>query len=390
MYESPFVTISKCIITGNTNLYGDAGGIACYDSTVKIEDCIITGNTASISGGAIRFVTTSGIVNNSIITGNTAYGGGGFAFDDSSPTVANCVIAGNTANSRGGGILCYNSNPLITNCLVAGNAATNFGGGIYTEVLATPSIVNCTIVSNRVFDGYGGGIYCTYDTSVVIDNSIVRSNNAINGPEIALTLGGFPYTPLTLTVSYSNIAGGQGGIFEDTGCVNAGCVIDWMDGNIDVDPCFADLGYWDTNSTPGDATDDVWVDGNFHLMTGSLCIDAGDNTAVPVDTNDLDNDGNTVEPIPFDLNGFARFIDDLCTADTGNGTPPVVDMGAYEFLRSDIDSSGGVNFVDFAYFAPYWLDIACGVCGGADLTCDGDVNWEDLNEFTDNWLEGSW
>ena len=32
-----------------------------------------------------------------------------------------------------------------------------------------------------------------------------------------------------------------------------------------------------------------------------------------------------------DLDGSPRFIDDPMTPDTGNGTPPIVDMGAYEF-----------------------------------------------------------
>ena len=59
-----------------------------------------------------------------------------------------------------------------------------------------------------------------------------------------------------------------------------------------------------------------------------------------------------------------------------------------EFLRSGIDSSGGVNFVDFAWFAPYWLETSCGTCSGADLTCDGNVDWDDLGEFCNNWLVG--
>ena len=62
------------------------------------------------------------------------------------------------------------------------------------------------------------------------------------------------------------------------------------------------------------------------------CIDAGDNTAVPPDTADLDGDGNTTEPIPLDLDGNLRFVDCPDIPDTGNGTPPIVDMGAYEAI----------------------------------------------------------
>ncbi len=35
--------------------------------------------------------------------------------------------------------------------------------------------------------------------------------------------------------------------------------------------------------------------------------------------------------ITTDLDGNPRFVDDPATDDTGNGEPPIVDMGAYEF-----------------------------------------------------------
>lgn len=128
---------------------------------------------------------------------------------------------------------------------------------------------------------------------------------------------------------------------------------------------------------------------NYRLSRDSLCIDAGSNAAVAADIADLDGNTNTVEPIPFDLDGFPRFIDD-CAPDTGSGTPPVVDMGAYEFLRSDIISDGNVNFLDFCWFALHWPDIACGTCSGADLTCDGNVDFDDLKLLAQNWLAGKW
>jgi hypothetical protein len=163
----------------------------------------------------------------------------------------------------------------------------------------------------------------------------------------------------------------------------------WGPGNIDADPCFVEPGYWDANGTPGDANDDFWVDGNYRLLSNSPCIDAGDNNSVPPDYADLDGDDDTNEPTPFDLDGFPRFIDELCTTDTGKGTPPIVDMGAYEFLSSDINHNGAVNFTDFAPFALRWLQSGCGGCWGADLTCDGQVNLADLREFAEWWLAGT-
>jgi hypothetical protein len=71
---------------------------------------------------------------------------------------------------------------------------------------------------------------------------------------------------------------------------------------------------------------------DYHLRLGSPCIDAGDNNAVPPDTADLDGDGNTTELTPWDLDSHPRFIDEPNTIDTGNGTAPIVDMGAHEYI----------------------------------------------------------
>jgi len=58
--------------------------------------------------------------------------------------------------------------------------------------------------------------------------------------------------------------------------------------------------------------------GDYHLQSCSPCIDAGDSNAVPAG-------------ITTDLDGSLRFFDDPNTDDTGTGTEPIVDMGAYEY-----------------------------------------------------------
>jgi hypothetical protein len=48
-----------------------------------------------------------------------------------------------------------------------------------------------------------------------------------------------------------------------------------------------------------------------------------------------------------------------------------------------------VDFADFAALAYHWLIEDCGNCDGAVLTCDGNVNTDDLNEWTNYLLAGA-
>jgi len=132
----------------------------------------------------------------------------------------------------------------------------------------------------------------------------------------------------------------------------------------------------------GDANDDY---GNLRLAAGSPCIDKGDNNSVPADTADLDNDANTVEQTPLDIDLHSRFVD----GDPNSAV--VVDMGAYEFswvFAGDFDGDADVDFADFAILAASWLqnnpalDIAPPPAG------DGIVDLKDFAVLFDNWLAG--
>ncbi len=87
-------------------------------------------------------------------------------------------------------------------------------------------------------------------------------------------------------------------------------------GNIDADPQFV------RNPDPGN--NDY---GDLRLQLTSPAIDAGDNTALPTDTFDLDGDGDTTETLSLNLNGYPRCVD---IPDVGGGPEPIVDMGACE------------------------------------------------------------
>src|SRR5690606_27511446 len=91
--------------------------------------------------------------------------------------------------------------------------------------------------------------------------------------------------------------------------------------NFGFDPAFQDM--YGIDGVLGTEDD------NLRLEPHSPYIDAGDNSWIPMDVGDLDNDLITNEPLPVDLDGMPRFIDSVQVTDTGNGTAPLVDLGAY-------------------------------------------------------------
>jgi len=221
-----------------------------------------------------------------IYNGN-AYNGGGILCG-SSPTIRNCTFIGNSAEWGGGISSCGDSTPIIINCTFSGNSADDGGACSFEGGLAT--LINCTFSENGPFYVF----FVNGDLELV--NCILWDNCAWE--EISIY-----GSPSDVSISYSNIKGGRYNIFPFDD-------LNWGDGNIDTDPLFSDA----------DGPDNVagTEDDNLRLLPGSPCIDAGDNYAVP-------------EGITKDLDGNLRFFDDPNTADTGNGIPPIVDMGAYEF-----------------------------------------------------------
>ena len=152
-------------------------------------------------------------------------------------------------------------------------------------------MTNCTLNGNAASVN-GGALYNAISSPMTLANCIVWGNGTS-------ALYGSP------TATYSCI---EGALWPGIG-------------NINADPRFA---------AAGDA----------HLLSTSPCIDAGNNGAVPAG-------------VSTDLDGRPRFVDVPGIPDSGNGTPPIVDMGAYECagtVRPDFDQDGDVDLVDFSFF----------------------------------------
>ena len=273
------------ITNGSTSENG--GGIRIgSSSSPTIANCIITDNEAFAGGGiscgdsSEPFITNSIIQNNSVTGDNDQSNGGGIhASPAASPTITNCIIKNNTSDWNGGG-LAFNTadEPLIVNCIFSNNTAAVNGGAI-TFKNSAPIITNCTF-SNNIASSPGGAIACSNPLpGTAVANSILWGDHPA---EITCDAN-------TISVTYSDIQG------EPT----------WPGiGNINTDPKFVDQ-----------------ANGDFHLLNDSPCIDAGDNSALALQQ-------------ATDIDGDDRKIDNPAVADTGNGTPPIVDMGADEYFLS--------------------------------------------------------
>jgi hypothetical protein len=394
-----FGTMSGNTIADNSVNGGSGGGIYCDGGIPTIRNNTISRNTASgyeySGGGGICLYSSSATISGNTISSNSASGiggsgpiyGGGIACVDysgsPSPAISSNTISDNVATGSyalGGGIYSEASTQVITNCTITSNSVTassgSNGGGIRGTSL---SLANCTVLGNSAVGkpGTGGGVSCANLTAA---NSTFQGNTASYGSAINLDTG--PSSGPAATVTNCTIAGnkGTGAIFcngrpvtitntiiafNSSGFYRAGgsgatilrynCVYGnpaynyngvtdptGTSGNISADPLFVAAdpgadGIWGT-------ADDTF--GDLHLLPGSPCIDAGNNADVPADSADLDGDSDATEPLPFDLAGASRFADDPYAPDTGAGTAPIVDMGAYEHRCGDTNGDGYVDVVD--------------------------------------------
>ncbi|HNT74341.1 MAG TPA: Ig-like domain-containing protein, partial [Anaerolineae bacterium] len=309
------------------------GGIHNSNSDPTLRNVIITNNFAEDGGGMYSRDGNPQLIN-VIFVSNTAlyFGGGMINWWSGRPELINTVFSGNSA-ARGGGMSnAYNVTSTLTGVIFYNNQASSWGGGLDNfESLAT--LVNVTFYGNSAGES-GGGIYNDSNSQSLVSNSILWGNTAPTGAQVY-------HESSASTIAYSDI---EGGCPAGATCSNI----------IDSDPQFVDA-----------------ANGDLHLGLSSLALDAGDNTAVPTDTLDLDNDGDIVEPLPYDLDGGPRLFDSLAP-DTGNGAPPLVDMGAYESTRTPIyvdkDAAGANN-------GSSWADAYTDLQSGLAAAAAGDELW---------------
>jgi hypothetical protein len=278
---------SSLSITGNSENAYHVLITEGLTSATQIEGFLITGGHADDSDSGTISYSGKSIYKNS---------GGGMHNSSSSPSIVNTVFSGNSA-TNGGGMFNSASSPSMVNTVFSGNSAAN-GGGIRNNYFSSPSIVNTVFSGNSATKG--GGIRNSSSSTSTISNSVFYGN----GSDIANSSSSGATGEHNFSENYSG-----------TGFTALG-----------ADP------FHDSSNPKG--SDGEWFtdDDGLQPSSTSPLIDAGNTTKLPLDTADLDGDGDTSEAIPFDIIGRTRVLDTS------------VDVGAYEFDSTvtlsvkDIDS----------------------------------------------------
>jgi len=257
---------TKWVDPGNPGwTWRGGGGIFTFGSSPTIQFNIIKNNSVT---------NTTGV--------NGAQGGGSLSFAGN-PRIKNNIIMENEARYGAGIVIDYSGGIVKNNIIWKNFGGQSYGGGgIWTLGNGSSPIIieNNHIIENSVtgsgnYGGKGGGIFVWMGT-LTARNNIIWGNTQSQGGPIAELDGG------NANLTYSNVEGGFSG-----------------NGNINVNPAFADS--------------------NYYLSPTSPCIDAGDSSSV---YNDPEDSNKT---------GFAQWPS----------------LGA---TRNDIGAYGGYNCNFFPFF----------------------------------------
>ena len=299
---------TNSVLAGFTIAHAYDGGIYCSRSSPTINNCVLSSNYGSRGGGMSNY-KGSPTITNCIFKWNSSNQGGGMDNYVSNPTITNCIFSTNTATYIGGGIFNHESSPVLTNCIFSNNVAGQLGGGIHNWYHSKPFLVNC-IFNGNLAEG-GGAICSTRYSYPTLTNCILWGNEAIQGDNICLASYHWTGTYTAgISVNYSDVEGGESAVY-----IEEGCALTWGEGNIDADPCFVRPVPQPPPPTPAtriyvsymsNIEEYIWTEIDYHLLSDSPCIDAGDPNYI-------------TEPNEMDLDGKPRII---------RGR---IDMGVYEY-----------------------------------------------------------
>ncbi|MHC4499654.1 MAG: choice-of-anchor Q domain-containing protein, partial [Planctomycetota bacterium] len=359
-------SLTYCTFRDNSAQHS-GGGISNTGDFTSMTNCVFSNNTTKYRGGGISSLSNSDMVlTNSIFTGNSAKMGGGVYNDQVLDAILlNCAFTGNRAGEYGGAMYNEESTTWLVNSTYSQNWSAMEGGGIWWDRLHPSSpeppppppppgpppppppgppppppppgprgVITGNAIEENMAISDSGASYI----DPMITNCIFWENQDSSGKDMSAQISVDPNeTPFIM--SYN--------------CIRGWTLSLYPRGNMNADPAFVELGYWADPNDPNIIREPnnpnvVWIDGDYHLLPFSPCIDAG-------------NPDYIAEPDETDLDGEPRVI---------NGQ---IDMGAYEYpgprqtqrLYVDDDAIGANNGSSWDD-AFNWLQDALAVAGRGD------------------------
>ena len=342
--------------TNVTTLSGDIGTLGDNsDNSNTVVTAVLVDSGAVLDGFTIA--DGNGGSGNSPAPPGT---GAGLRFFIAYAQISNCTFVANNADSNGGlggAIAAYGGGGTISDCLITGNSAPT-GGGVYTQSVRSFSMWRSTFVNNtaygsavyarggrplfdscRMHDNHGGfpTVFLFYITGNDPNAPVFRNceiigtdpNNTVmsqsSGTFLNCTIVGPSST--AMDGSALRVQNSPGAYYPQVNVINA---ILWGNANPNLNYYNDGGGTFANNlylSDPQFVIDPV--SGQHRIGANSPAIDAGDNPSAAA--------------LQTDLEGMPRRLDDPNTPDTGNGTAPIVDIGAYEFYPVNVSVPSDVG-----------------------------------------------
>lgn len=293
-------------ITNVTTIDGDNTGGAAVVTVAAETGPTLDGFriTRGAAGGVYVGVGSAPVIrNNTIIDNSASLGAGIYCADQSNPQIYDNIIQSNRATSgRGGGIYCVNCSALIYNNTVRANVAYN-GGGIYALALPpSPDAVveDFPVIINNVISGntgilYGGGILVKNSSHTIANNTVVANNAGLEGGGMFIERAADIAQANILLVGNNIIAFNGSGIYVSGDAEMLWILTNCVYGNLmyDYSPLLEDLPdlYPEGDFAGNISADPLFVDrdaGNYRIVEGSPCRDAGLNSMVSPGDKDMD------------------------------------------------------------------------------------------------------
>jgi hypothetical protein len=189
---------------------------------------------------------------------------------------------------------------------------------------------NCSFWANSATEE-GGGVGCFNGASATVTNSIFLGNTAAKGNEVFLE-----ESPTEFSVTYSNVAGGQAGVY-----VQGGSTLNWGEGNTDADPLLVDP-----------------ANGDYHLKSQAGRWNPNSESWVQDDvTSPYIDAGDPMSPIGWELFPNGGFVNMGAYGGTSEASKTYFGEPVCEtIVAGDINGDGKVDRADLEIMALHWTD----------------------------------